>query len=199
MANIWNNTTVFPEIGSTIVAKMVAGADREYQIYEITNGTIQQSVVNDPEVEGWAYIGTFTDAQAPTSGKLLSGIKEGTENDWAPTVDGYVQEEHDIYMLRQQINGRIQTLPNEVDNFSGIDYWNIIFGNTSVEQKAAVLIDVIQNIPTVKEVVFVNASWIDKPNGVFQFIFQIQSVFGDLQFQMGLDAQNRKILTENAH
>ena len=80
MANIWNNTTVFPQIGSTIVAKMVAGADRDYKIFEITNGTVQQQVVNDPEVEGWAYISTFIDAQAPTSGKLLSGIKEGEEN-----------------------------------------------------------------------------------------------------------------------
>lgn len=128
---------------------------------------------------------------------LLSGFKEGQDNDWAPTVNGYIQVEKDIYMLRQQINSRIQTLPNEVDGFDGIDYLNVIFGNTSVEQKAAAFVAVIQNIPTVKSVTFINASWLNKQQGTFQFTFQIQSIFGDLQFQIGLDAQNRKVLAEN--
>lgn len=128
---------------------------------------------------------------------LLSGFKEGQDNDWAPTVNGYIQVEKDIHMLRQQINSRIQTLPNEVDGFDGIDYLNVIFGNTSVEQKAAAFVAVIQNIPTVKSVTFINASWLNKQQGTFQFTFQIQSIFGDLQFQIGLDAQNRKVLAEN--
>lgn len=130
---------------------------------------------------------------------LLTGFKEGSDNDWAPTVNGYIQLEHDIYMLRQQINARIQTLPNEVDGFDGIDYINVIFGGgTSVEQKAAALVEVIQNIPAVKSVTFISASWLDKEKGTFEFRFQIQSIFGDLQFQMGLDTQNRKVLSENA-
>lgn len=124
---------------------------------------------------------------------LLSGFKEGENNDWAPTVNGYIQEEYDINMLRQQINARIQTLPNEVDDFDGIDYMNVIFGKTSVEQKVATLVEVIQNIPTVKSVTFISASWINKVAGTFGFIFNIQSVFGDLQFQLGIDSQNRKI------
>lgn len=128
---------------------------------------------------------------------ILSGYKEGQDNDWAPTVNGYIQIEKDIHMLRQQINSRIQTLPNEVDGFDGIDYLNVIFGNTSVEQKAAAFVAVIQNIPTVKSVTFINASWLNKQQGTFQFTFQIQSIFGDLQFQIGLDAQNRKVLAEN--
>lgn len=128
---------------------------------------------------------------------LLSGFKEGQDNDWAPTVNGYIQVEKDIYMLRQQINSRIQTLPNEVDGFDGIDYLNVIFGNTSVEQKAAAFVAVIQNLPTVKSVTFINASWLNKQEGTFQFTFQIQSIFGDLQFQIGLDSQNRKVLAQN--
>ena len=128
---------------------------------------------------------------------ILSGFKEGQDNDWAPTVNGYIQTEYDINMLRQQINARIQTLPNEVDGFDGIDYMNVIFGKTSVEQKAAAFVEVIQNIPAVKSVTFISASWLDKQAGTFQFIFDIQSIFGDLQFQLGLDAQNRKVLAEN--
>lgn len=128
---------------------------------------------------------------------ILSGFKEGQDNDWAPTVNGYIQTEYDINMLRQQINARIQTLPNEVDGFDGIDYMNVIFGNTSVEQKAAAFSEVIQNIPAVKSVTFISASWLDKKAGTFQFVFDIQSIFGDLQFQFGLDAQNRKVLAEN--
>lgn len=128
---------------------------------------------------------------------FLSGYKEGQDNDWAPTVKGYIQTEYDIYMLRQQINARIQTLPNEVDGFEGIDYMNVIFGNTSVEQKAAAFVEVIQNIPAVKSVTFINAAWIDKVAGTFQFTFQIQSIFGDLQFQIGLDAQNQKVIAQN--
>lgn len=125
---------------------------------------------------------------------LLSGFKEGQDNDWAPTVNGYIQVERDIQMLRQQINARIQTLPNEVDGFDGIDYINVIFGNTSVEQKAAAFVEVIQNIPAVKSVTFVNASWLDKEKGTFQFMFSIQSIFGDLNFNFGLDTQNRTII-----
>lgn len=128
---------------------------------------------------------------------LLSGYKEGQDNDWAPTVNGYIQVEKDIHMLRQQINARIQTLPNEVDGFDGIDYMNVIFGQTSVEQKAAAFAEVIQNIPAVKSVTFINAAWVDKIAGTFKFTFEIQSIFGDLQFQIGLDAQNRKVLAEN--
>ena len=124
---------------------------------------------------------------------ILSGYKEGDNNDWAPAVNGYVQMEYDINMLRQQINARIQTLPNEVDNFDGIDYMNVIFGNTSVEQKAAVFVSVIQNIPTVKSVQFISASWIDKIKGEFQFIFEIQSIFGDLEFRVGIDQQQRSV------
>lgn len=130
--------------------------------------------------------------------KILSGFKEGQNNDWAPTVNGYIQQEYDIYMLRQQINGRIQTLPNEVDGFDGIDYLNVIFSNTSVEQKAAAFVSVIEDIPTVKSVTFISASWIDKKAGIFQFMFNIQSLFGDLKFQLGIDTQNKTILAENA-
>lgn len=125
--------------------------------------------------------------------KLLSGFKEGQDNDWAPTVNGYIQQEYDVNMLRQQINGRLQTLPNEVDGFDGIDYMNVIFGKTSVEQKAAALVEVIQNIPAVKGVTFINAAWVDKSAGTFRFMFEIQSIFGDLDFQMGIDMQNRTI------
>ena len=128
---------------------------------------------------------------------ILSGYKENIDNDWAPTVDGYIQSEYDINMLRQQINSRVQTLPNEVDGFDGIEYMNVIFGKTSVEQKAAAFVEVIQNIPTVKSVTFISTSWIDKVEGTFQFTFDIQSVFGDLQFQIGLDSQNRKVLAQN--
>lgn len=128
---------------------------------------------------------------------VLSGYKEGIDNDWAPTVNGYIQIEKDIHMLRQQINARIQTLPTEVDGFDGIDYMNVIFGSTSVEQKAAAFAEVIQNIPAVKSVTFINAAWIDKATGAFQFTFSIQSIFGDLQFQVGLDAQNKKVIAEN--
>ena len=125
---------------------------------------------------------------------ILSGLKEGLNNDWAPTVNGYVQEEYDIYMLKQQINARVQTLPNEVDGFDGIDYMNVIFGDTSIQQKAAAFVDVIEKIPAVKSVTFINAAWVDKQNGTFQFTFEIQSIFGDLQFQVGLDIQNRTII-----
>ena len=127
--------------------------------------------------------------------KILSGFKEGQNNDWAPTVNGYIQTEYNLDMLRQQVNARLQTLPNEVDGFDGIDYINIIFSNTTVEQKVAALAQVIQTIPSVKNVTFINVSWIDKEKGTFQFMFNIQSIFGDLQFQMGIDLQNKRIIS----
>lgn len=193
MAIKWNSNTVAAEIGTTIIAKMVAGYPRTYQIFPVTTGAQQVEIMNNVNIDQWADIQSVLDNKNPTTGKLLSGFKEGLDNDWAPTVNGYIQLEQDIQMLRQQINARIQTLPNEVDGFDGIDYMNVIFGGTSVEQKAAALAEVIQNIPTVKSVTFINAVWVDKEKGVFKFTFHIQSVFGDLEFQMGLDAQNRTI------
>lgn len=193
MAIIWNDRTVAPEIGTTIIAKMVIDFPRPYKIFEITNGVAQIQVMNNAEIDKWTDVQSVLDNQNPPTAKLLSGFKEGEENDWAPTVDGYIQLEQDIQMLRQQINARVQTLPNEVDGFDGIDYMNVIFGATSVEQKAAALAEVIQNIPTVKGVTFINAAWVDKVAGTFKFTFEIQSVFGDLEFQIGLDAQNRTI------
>lgn len=193
MAIIWNDNTVAPEIGTTIIAKMVVGYARPYQIFPVKTGAEQVAVMNNTNIDKWADVQSILDNKNPTTGKLLSGFKEGLENDWAPTVNGYIQLEQDIQMLRQQINARIQTLPNEVDGFDGIDYMNVIFGGTSIEQKAAALADVIQNIPTVKSVTFISATWVDKEKGIFKFTFQVQSVFGDLEFQMGLDAQNRTI------
>lgn len=130
-----------------------------------------------------------------TPQKILSGLKEGENNDWAPTVDGYVQMEYDINMLRQQINGRLQTLPNEVDGYDGIDYINVIFGNTSFEVKAQAFITAIKTLPLVKDVAFVGVSWVNKKDGIIQFVFSIQSTFGDLMFNLGLDTQQRTITT----
>lgn len=195
MATIWNDKTTLPDSGSTVVVKYVPGEERPYGIVEVKNAVSQ--ILNDATIEGWQYMSYFMSADSRAGHNLLSGYKEGQNNDWAPTVNGYIQVEYDIYMLRQQINARIQTLPNEVDGFDGIDYMNVIFGNTSVEQKAAALVEVIQNIPAVKSVTFINASWVDKVAGTFQFTFEIQSIFGDLTFQMGLDTQNRKVLENN--
>ena len=193
---VWNNKTVVPPIGSIIVVKKNDAIG--YGLYDIKNTTIQQQIITDPSITQWAEAASFIGISG-AAGKVLSGIKEGIDNDWAPASNGYVQEERDIYMLRQQINARIQTLPNEVDGFDGIDYINVIFGKTSVEQKAVALVDVIRNIPAVKDVTFINASWVDKVAGTFQFLFNIQSIFGDLQFSMGIDTQNRTVFnTENA-
>lgn len=207
MEKIWNPTTnylaegqqiVVPDIGSTIVGKMIPSNDRPYQIFEVKNGVDQMQIINSEVIVEWAYISVLLARQNSSSAKLLSGFKEGANNDWAPTVDGYIQTDQDIIMLRQQINARLQTLPNEVDGFDGVDYINVIFGGTSVEQKAAALAEVIQNIPAVKGVTFINASWVDKEAGIFKFTFNVQSMFGDLQFQFGINSQNRTVNTENA-
>ena len=195
MAITWNDRTVAPEIGTTIIAQMVTGNDRPYQIFQVFNGAAQLQIINNVNIVRWADVQSVLNTKNPATGKLLAGFKEGEDNDWAPTIEGYIQQEQDIKMLRQQINARVQTLPNEVDGFDGIDYMNVIFGSTSVEQKAAAIADVIQNIPTVKGVTFINASWVDKVAGTFRFTFEIQSVFGDLEFQLGLDAQNRTVFS----
>lgn len=197
MAEVWKDKTTLPEIGTTVVVKYTAGSERPYGIIEVKNATVQQQIADDVTIEYWQDISYFLNTATYPSNNVLSGFKEGENNDWAPTVKGYIQTEYDVYMLRQQINARVQTLPNEVDNFDGIDYMNVIFGSTSVEQKAAAFVEVIQNIPAVKGVTFINASWVDKQNGVFKFTFNIQSIFGDLQFQIGLDAQNQKVIAEN--
>jgi len=125
---------------------------------------------------------------------LMSGFKEGQNNDWAPTVNGFIVEEFDLDMLRQQINARIQTLPNEVDGFdAAVDYINIIFGDAPLQVKQQVIIEAIKSIPAVNEVLFVSAQWIDKPQGIFGYNFMINTIFGALKFAMSVDAQNQKI------
>lgn len=198
MAITWNLRTMPPQIGSTIIARMDALSETPYSVFDVLDSNVQQSIMSNTSILEWAYREEFVVSENPNSKKILSGLKEGEDNDWADTDNGYQVQEFDIYMLRQQINARIQTLPNEVDGFDGIDYMNVIFGQTSVEQKAAVFVDVIQKIPTVKNVTFINASWIDKIKGIFQFTFVIQSIFGDIEFRIGLDQQNRIVSTENA-
>ena len=198
MAITWNLRTMPPQIGSTIIARMDALSETPYSVFDVLDSNVQQSIMSNTSILEWAYREEFVVSENPNSKKILSGFKEGEDNDWANTDNGYQVQEFDIYMLRQQINARIQTLPNEVDGFDGIDYMNVIFGQTSVEQKAAVFVDVIQKIPTVKNVTFINASWIDKIKGIFQFTFVIQSIFGDIEFRIGLDQQNRIVSTENA-
>ena len=197
MAEKWNPKTSLPNLNTVIVVKLIPEADCEYKILEIVNSQTQSLVETDPEIVGWQYTSEFITSIPRGNKNVLSGVSEWLDNDWTPTIDGYIQMQYDINMLSQQINSRIQTLPTEVDGFDGIDYMNVIFGRTSVEQKAAALAEVIQNIPTVKSVTFINASWIDKKEGIFQFTFNIQSIFGDLQFVMGLDIQNKKVFAQN--
>lgn len=190
MAVTWYTQADTPDVGRAIIARTASGGYRQYLI---SDTTAQQEFATAPNIVSWAYAFDFMQNGARAS-KVLAGIKEGPDNDWTPTVNGFVQMEYDINMLKQQINGRIQTLPNEVDGFSGIDYLNVIFGDTSIQQKAAAFSEIIQNIPAVKDVTFINAAWVDKKSGVFRFTFQIQSIFGDLEFQIGIDGQNRTII-----
>lgn len=205
MAGKWNDRNpddtfdITPNVGTLVVVKYAPGEDREYKIIEVSTAAVQTQIVNDLTIVAWQYMSDLLNSDMGTNKNVLLGVKEGEDNDWAPTENGYLQLEYDVYMLRQQINARVQTLPNEVDNFDGVDYMNVIFSNTPVAQKAAALIDVIQTIPTVKSVTFISAAWVDKNAGIFKFVFHIQSAFGELDFNMGLDSQNKKLVSvENA-
>lgn len=133
----------------------------------------------------------------PNLKHLIAGIQEGENNDWAPLPDsGIVPMEYDINMLAQQINARLQTLPNEVDGYDGIDYINVIFAGTDFQVKAQAFITAIKSVPLVKDVAYVGSSWLDKKSGSYQFVFAIQSIFGDLMFGLSVDSQNQKIAGE---
>lgn len=133
----------------------------------------------------------------PNLKHLIAGIQEGENNDWAPLPEsGIVPMEYDINMLAQQINARLQTLPNEVDGYEGIDYINVIFANTDFQVKAQAFISAIKSVPLVKDVAYVASAWLDKKSGTYQFVFAIQSAFGDLMFGLSVDSQNKTIAGE---
>lgn len=184
----WTDFPGLPAENTDVVVE-----NKQCRVWILSNGPKQVRFANSPAIDVWAFWADALAIKTGTSNKILNGIKEGEENDWAPTINGYVQMEHDIYMLRQQINARLQTLPNEVDGFDGIDYLNIIFGNTSWAVKAQTLIEVVQNIPAVNDVLYVSANWIDKEKGEFKMTFVVNSLFGKLNFAFGINEQNKTI------
>lgn len=123
----------------------------------------------------------------------LIGIKEGENNDWAPTKDGYLQFENNIAMVRQQIDGRIKTLPGEIDDFDGVDYLNVIFSNTPILTKAQAITEAIQTLDTVKSVEFKGFEVVDRKEGAIRMAFDIDTVFGDLNYSLFLDEENSTI------
>lgn len=126
--------------------------------------------------------------------KIMIGVKEGDNNDWADTQDGYLQTEYDIAMIRQEIDGRVKTLPGEVDDFEGVDYLNIIFAKTSVLTKAQAVITAIKTINAVKDVQFTSYEF-DKTTGVLRMSFTVNSVLGDLNYNMFLDENASTVST----
>lgn len=127
--------------------------------------------------------------------KIMIGIKEGTNNDWADTVDGYLQIEYDTAMIRQEIDARVKTLPNEVDDYEGIDYLNVIFAQTPILTKAQAIITAIKTVNAVKDVVFSSYEYTDKQAGTLKMSFVIDSVLGQLNYDMFLDESTGTITT----
>ena len=126
--------------------------------------------------------------------KIMMGVKEGTNNDWADTQDGYLQTEYDVAMMRQEIDGRVKTLPGEVDDFEGVDYLNIIFAKTSILTKAQAIITAIKTINMVKDVQFVSYDF-DKTTGNLRMSFTVNSVLGDLNYNMFLNEEAGSVST----
>lgn len=127
---------------------------------------------------------------------IYSGIKEGQDNDWAPTKNGFLQYETDLAMVRQMVDARVKTLPNEVDGYAGLDYWNIIFGQTPLMTKVRAVIQAIQTVPVVSQVMFVQSSWLSHDEGLLSMSFNIGTSLGDLKYQMTLDQSQKTISTE---
>ena len=92
--------------------------------------------------------------------KYYIGFKEGENNDWTPlTPDGYIQMDYDLGIIKQQIDARIKTLPNEVDGYDGVDYLNVVLNDTPISMKAQAVITAIKTLDVVNNVVFVGSSY----------------------------------------
>lgn len=126
---------------------------------------------------------------------IYTGVKEGQNNDWAPTVNGILQTETNLAMVRQMIDGAIKTLPNEVDGYAGVDYWNVIFGNTPLLTKVRAVITAIQTVPTVSQVLFVQGAWENKTQGILRMAFNIQTTMGELMYQISINQSNNTVST----
>ena len=126
--------------------------------------------------------------------KYKSGIMEGENNDWAPlTADGYIQQEYDLAMIRQQIDGRVKTLPFEVDGYDGVDYVNVILNDTPIAVKAQAVITAIKTIPEVREVIFTKGEYSDKQKGVLRMEFLVDTVLGQVQYDLSIDEENKTV------
>lgn len=127
---------------------------------------------------------------------IYSGIKEGEGNDWAPTKNGFLQIETDLAMVRQMVDASVKTLPNEVDGFAGLDYWNIIFGQTPVMTKVRAVIQAIQTVPVVSQVMFIQSSFVSRQDGILSMSFNIATSLGDLKYQIELDQNSKTLRSE---
>ena len=109
--------------------------------------------------------------------KYYIGFKEGENNDWAPlTPDGYIQMDYDLGIIKQQIDARIKTLPNEVDGYDGVDYLNVVLNDTPISMKAQAVITAIKTLDVVNNVVFVGSSYENNNRDNLKLQFSVDTI-----------------------
>lgn len=131
--------------------------------------------------------------------KYYIGFKEGENNDWAPlTPDGYIQMDYDLGIIKQQIDARIKTLPNEVDGYDGVDYLNVVLNDTPISMKAQAVITAIKTLDVVNNVVFVGSSYENNNRDNLKLQFSVDTILGQVEYNLSVDSKNKTISSSNS-
>lgn len=131
--------------------------------------------------------------------KYYIGFKEGENNDWTPlTPDGYIQMDYDLGIIKQQIDARIKTLPNEVDGYDGVDYLNVVLNDTPISMKAQAVITAIKTLDVVNNVVFVGSSYENNNRDNLKLQFSVDTILGQVEYNLSVDSKNKTISSSNS-
>lgn len=122
---------------------------------------------------------TGNDLMAETVTQLVKDEETGKHT----TVTGkMIKTVSDIDALRVRIDAALQVVKGELtDATQGVDYFGIILSKTPLALKVQELCRVINNVEGVKNVTFKEAT-VNSTTGVLTFAFNIQSVYGDLDY-----------------
>lgn len=98
-------------------------------------------------------------------------------------VYGTIKMDNDLNAIATAITANLEVIKGELDDQNkGLDLFGIILSNTPLQMKVQEISRVINNVDGVMSSKFVGATT-DKRNGTLTFSFEIESVYGTLDYE----------------
>lgn len=96
---------------------------------------------------------------------------------------GVIKMDSDLNAIATAITANLQVIKGELDDTTkGLDLFGVILSNTPLQMKVQEISRVINSVDGVMSSKFIEATT-DKTNGTITFSFEIESVYGTLDYE----------------